>query len=96
MTPVTNMNPPDDIQDIVIAAIRKVMALPESMPIIPQHDLADDFLAYELDVAEIMEEIEEEYNIDIMSPQFDIITVADLVQHCVSTVQRSIGPLPTR
>jgi len=80
MTPVTNMNPPDDIQDIVIAAIRKVMALPESMPIIPQHHLADDFLAYELDVAEIMEEIEEEYNIDIMSPQFDIITVADLVQ----------------
>lgn len=73
------MNPPDEIQDIVIAAIRKVMALPESVPIIPQHDLADDLAVSITDALEILDEIEEELTHSIQTPPV-LVTVADIIQ----------------
>lgn len=78
------MNPPDDIQDIVIAAIRKVMALPESLPIIPQHHLADDLMASESDMLEMLDDLELELDIVIETPLV-LATVADVIE----TVKKS-------
>ena len=73
------MNPPDDLQDIVIAAIRAQLALPTGAAVIPEQCLIEDFGADIIDLRDIVHSISMELGIPFRFKPAEVDTIASLI-----------------
>lgn len=74
------MSPPDDLQDIVIAAIRVQLALPYNAAVIPEQCLIEDFGADIIDLRDIVYAISLELGIRFKFNPAEVDTVASLIK----------------
>ena len=74
------MSIPDDLQDIVIAAVRVQLALPYGAAVIPEQCLIEDFGADIIDLRDIVYAISVELGIPFRFNPAEVDTVASLIK----------------